>query len=303
MAFERKYKSKVFFPASKEPFTFSRSKIDLFTECPRCFYLDARLGVKRVSGPSFTLNNAVDELLKREFDIHRTAQSLHPFLKEYGLDALPFNDERMEEWRDALRRGIKTHHEETNLILRGGVDDVWINPKGELIIVDYKATSKKEGPKTEDDLYPSYKRQIEIYQWLFRRNGFKVSPTAYFVYVNGKSDAEAFDGKLEFDVELIPYVGDDSWVEPVIFKMKETLMSDEIPPMGTAFGGGPCDFCTYREAAGNAFKQHVIGNKKTENKEQKEENRKQKTPASAKASAGKKKTKENEKEITTESLF
>ena len=294
MAFERKYKSKVFDPASSEPFTFSRSKIDLFTECPRCFYLDARLGVKRVSGPSFTLNNAVDELLKREFDTHRTAQSIHPFLKAYGLDALPFNDERMEEWRDALRRGIKTHHEETNLILRGGVDDVWINPQGELIIVDYKATSKKEGPKTADDLYPSYKRQIEIYQWLFRRNGFKVSPTAYFVYVNGKSDAEAFDGKLEFDVELIPYTGDDSWIEPVIFGMKEALMSDEIPPMGTAFGGGPCDFCTYRESAGNAFKQHVKG--KTAQKESKKEE-------IPKIKETKKKKKEDEKEITTESLF
>ncbi len=32
-------------PASKEPFRLSRSKIDLFLECARCFYLDRRLGV------------------------------------------------------------------------------------------------------------------------------------------------------------------------------------------------------------------------------------------------------------------
>lgn len=254
--------SKTFDPHSSEPFKLSRSKLDLFTDCPRCAYLDLRLGVKRVSGPSFTLNNAVDELLKREFDTHRANGTTHPLLKAYGLDAVPLDDPRMEEWRDALRRGISTLHEETNLILRGGVDDIWVNKDGELMVVDYKATSKKEGPSTTDDLYDAYKKQVEIYQWLFRRNGFKVSPTAYFVYVNGISDAEAFDGKLEFDVKLIAYKGNDGWVEGALKELKAMLMSDEIPKVGKAFNGGPCDYCTYREAAGKALAaQHAVSKK------------------------------------------
>lgn len=232
----------------------SRSKLDLFTECPRCAYLDMRLGVKRPSMPSFTLNNAVDELLKREFDIHRAKGSKHPLMEKYGLDAVPLADERLEEWRDALRRGISYLHEPTNLLIRGGIDDVWVNPEGELIIVDYKATSKKIGPNSEDDLYDSYKRQLEIYQWLFRRNGFTVSPTVYFVYVNGRADRAAFDGKLDFDVELIPYSGSDGWVEPAIFGLKDMLMSEEIPPIGTSFGGGPCEYCSYRESAGKILR-------------------------------------------------
>lgn len=247
-----KYPSRggLFDPSSAEPFKVSRSKLDLFTECRRCSYLDLRLGVKRPSMPAFTLNNAVDELLKREFDIHRARASQHPLLKRYGLDAVPLDDERMAEWRDALRRGIAYLHEPTNILLRGGIDDVWVNPAGEFIIVDYKATSKKVGPSTEEDLYDSYKRQMEIYQWLFRRNDFAVSPTGYFVYVNGKSDAEAFDGKLEFDIELIPYTGSDTWVEPAIYDLKKMLMSEEIPEIGISFGGGPCEYCTYRENAG-----------------------------------------------------
>jgi hypothetical protein len=244
------WKSKTFDPASAEPFTISRSKVDLFTECRRCSYLDLRLGVKRPSMPSFTLNNAVDELFKREFDVHRVNGTTHPLMKAYGLDAVPFQDPRMDEWRDALRRGIKTHHLPSNFILRGGIDDAWVTPSGELIIVDYKATSKKEGPKTEDDLYDSYKKQMEVYQWLFRQNGFKVSPTGFFVYANGNSDAKAFDGKLEFDITLIPYAGSDAWVEGALMQMRETLASDEIPEIGISFGGGPCEFCTYREAAG-----------------------------------------------------
>lgn len=238
----------------------------MFTECPRCSYLDLRLGVKRPSTPSFTLNNAVDELLKREFDVHRANGTIHPLLTAYGLNAVPLKDDRLDEWRDALRRGVKTHHIKSNLIVRGGIDDVWVNPEGELIVVDYKATSKKEGPKTEDDLYDSYKKQVEVYQWLFRQNGFSVSPTAYFVYVNGKSDAKAFDGKLEFDVELIPYTGNDSWVEPTLIRMRETLQSNEIPEVGTSFGGGPCEHCGYRESAGKVLMKHVKENKTKESK-------------------------------------
>ncbi|MEK9160789.1 MAG: PD-(D/E)XK nuclease family protein [Patescibacteria group bacterium] len=247
------WKSKTFDPKSSEPFTLSRSKIDTFTECRRCSYLDLRFGVKRPSGPSFTLNNAVDELFKKEFDVHRANGTKHPLSEKYGVDAIPFKDNRLEEWRDALRRGIKTHHEKTNLIIRGGIDDVWCTPSGELIIVDYKATSKKEAPTTADDLYPSYKKQIEIYQWLFRQNGFQVSPTGYFVYANGITDRKAFDAKLEFDINLVAYTGDDAWVEPMLGELKETLASDELPPVGTAFGGGPCDFCTYREEAGKVL--------------------------------------------------
>jgi len=243
-----------FDPTDTKPFKVSRSKIDIFCECQRCAFLDFKLGVKRVSGPSFTLNNAVDELFKREFDVHRAAGTTHPLMKAYGLDAVPFADERMDEWRDALRKGIGYLHAPTNLFIRGGIDDVWINPAGELIIVDYKATSKKVGPSSEDDLYDSYKRQMEIYQWLFRMNNFKVSPTGYFVYANGKSDKEAFDAKLEFDIELIPYTGSDAWVEGAVIDLKKMLLSDEIPPIGTAFGGGPCDYCTYRENAGKALK-------------------------------------------------
>lgn len=238
---------------SQEPFRISRSKLDLFTECPRCAFLEMRLGVKRPSIPAFTLNNAVDELLKREFDTHRSAKSKHPLLNKYGIDAVPLDDDRIEEWRDALRRGISYLHKPTNIQLRGGIDDIWVTSTEEFIIVDYKATSKKVGPTSEDDLYDQYKRQMEIYQWLFRQSGFIVSSTGYFVYVNGRSDAEAFDGKLEFDVALIPYTGSDAWVEPKLFELKEMLMSDDIPPIGISFGGGPCDYCTYRESAGKSL--------------------------------------------------
>jgi hypothetical protein len=239
----------IFDPASSEPFKISRSKLDLFLNCPRCFYLDRELGVGRPPGFPFSLNSAVDALLKKEFDIHRVAGTAHPLMERYGIDAVPFRHEKMEQWRDSLRRGIQYLHEETGLLLTGGVDDVWANPGGELLIVDYKATSKSGEVSLDADWQIGYKRQMEIYQWLFRKNGFAVSRTGYFVYCNGDADKEAFDGKLEFDVKVIPYVGDDGWIEGALFDAKACLMSPTLPQSAEE-----CDYCRYvaavREVSG-----------------------------------------------------
>src|SRR3989344_7993364 len=75
---KKRFGSGPFNPSSGEPYKVSRSKIDLFTECERCAYLDMRLGGKRPSMPAFPLNNAGDELLKPEFDVHRVRGGKHP---------------------------------------------------------------------------------------------------------------------------------------------------------------------------------------------------------------------------------
>ena len=233
----------MFEPASPAPFRLSRSKIDLFLECPRCFYLDRRLGVGRPPGFPFSLNSAVDALLKKEFDVHRAAGTPHPFMKTYKIDAVPFAHEKMDEWRDSLRAGVTYVDPKTNFNVTGGVDDIWVNPAGELIVVDYKATAKAGEVSLDAEWQDGYKRQMETYQWLLRKNGFKVSSVGYFVYVNGKLDAEAFDGKLEFSVKLIPYEGDPAWLEPTLVKAKACLMEDSIPE-----ADDDCDYCRYRFA-------------------------------------------------------
>jgi CRISPR/Cas system-associated exonuclease Cas4 (RecB family) len=233
----------IFDPASSEPFVISRSGIDLFVSCPRCFYIEKRLGTGRPPGFPFTLNSAVDTLLKKEFDMHRAEGSAHPLMEAYGIDAVPYADDRLDEWRDSLRRGIRYHHKPTNLLVRGGVDDVWVAPSGELYIVDYKATSKTQEVTLDAEWQDGYKRQMEIYQWLFRKNGFKVSSTGYFVYCNGTTDREAFDARLEFDIKVIPYTGSDAWVENVLMNLHSALTSDIIPSKSA-----DCDYCAYFEA-------------------------------------------------------
>ncbi|HYF10490.1 MAG TPA: PD-(D/E)XK nuclease family protein [Candidatus Paceibacterota bacterium] len=224
----------------------SRSKIDLFIECPRCFYLDNKLGTGRPRGPSFTLNIAVDALLKKEFDVHRANGSTHPLMKAYGVDAVPLADPRMDLWRDNFK-GVEYKDAETGLVICGAVDDIWKSPEGELIVVDYKATSKDGRIETlaDSSWEAQYQRQMGVYQWLLRKNGFPVSETGYFVYANAGKDKEAFDAQLEFEITLVPCEGETGWIDETLPKIKACLESGTLPKIGER-----CEYCPYREAAG-----------------------------------------------------
>lgn len=236
-------RNKPYGPGQSAVFKLSRSKIELFTQCPRCFWLDARLKIKRPSSPPFRINSAVDELLKKEFDVYRQKKEPHPWMTDNQIKAVPMQHADLDKWRHNFT-GVTALHKPTNLHIFGAIDDVWIADTGELIVVDYKATAKAGEVSLDADWQISYKRQLEVYQWLLRQNGFKVSDTGYFVYTNGRLDLDGFFDKVEFRTKIIPYTGSDDWVEPTIFKMKECLEGD-MPAVGTAAMGGECDFCLY----------------------------------------------------------
>lgn len=229
---------------SDAPFKISRSKIELFIECPRCFYLDRVLGISRPSFPPFTLNNTVDLLLKKEFDLLRKKGESHELMKKYQIQAVPFDHPEIDTWRDNFR-GKEYKHEGTNLIIFGAVDDIWVNKEGELIIVDYKSTSTEKTVTLEGEFKQGYKRQVEIYQWIFRKSGFKVNNTAYFVFANAGKNREKFDGILEFDLSIVTHDGNSSWVENKIFEIKKCLDSKKVPDSLEN-----CQYCLYRETAG-----------------------------------------------------
>lgn len=239
----------IFDPKSKEPFKLSRSRLERFMKCPCCFYLDRRLGVDQVSGPAFTLNSATDTLLKKEFDVCRAKGKAHPLMLKYKVNAVPFQHANIDVWRENFK-GVQYLHKPTNLLITGAVDDVWVDPKGNLIVVDYKSTSTSKVIDLNDGTpwKDGYKRQMEIYQWLLRQNGFKVNDTGYFVYVNADTGKDAFDGKLIFDEQIIAHKGDDGWVEQCIIDAHSCLMKKKAPKASEG-----CEWCAYRAAASEAL--------------------------------------------------
>jgi hypothetical protein len=223
-------------------FKMSRSKLELFMSCSRCFYLDRKCGIKRPEGYSLTLYNTIDILLKKEFDIYRALQEPHPEIKRNGIYAVPYAHPMLAQWRDPYK-GIQYAVPNTNILLTGAVDDLWFDLKfGDIIVVDYKATSWNGAININASWQDGNKRQLEIYQWLLRKNDLEVSKTAYLLYCNGKSDADFFNNQLKFEMSLMPYIaeGDGSWVEDMVVRAYECLQSDVVPEPNET-----CKHCCY----------------------------------------------------------
>ncbi len=234
---------------SKIPFNLSRSKIDFFLECPQCFYLDRKLGIVRPDMPGWSLNSAVDVLLKNEFDLLREQKKPHKLMLDYKIDAIPFFHPDLAIWRDDnnKRIGASILHKETNLNICGIIDDIWINTKNqELYIVDYKSTSTEYPISLDSEYKLGYKRQMEIYQWIFKKMGFNVSNTGFFLFANATKNRPGFHSKLEFETSIIPYNGDISWIESTILNIKKCLNSNQIPKSSEN-----CQHCQYRKLINN----------------------------------------------------
>jgi len=218
----------------------SRSKLELFLECPRCFWLDLRQGIKRPPPAPYTINSAIDYLLKEEFDVHRAKKTRHPVMEANQIDAVPYQHEQLSKWRHNFT-GVQFEHEPTDFLVYGAVDDVWVDPKGKLIVVDYKATGAKQY-----QIYDSYRRQMEIYQWLLAQNGFDVSPVGYFVFAQVNKGGGFGNGAamLAFDLFVEPLVGDHSWVEQGLKSARKTLDAPKMPEATPT-----CEHCLYRGKA------------------------------------------------------
>lgn len=195
----------VYDPLKSEPYELSRSRIENFVKCPACFYLE--------------------------------------LLKANGLESLiPLEDDRFERWTNSPQFGLEgyfnTVHEETNLKVGGGLDDVWLNTEtGQVHLVDYKSTSQKSPGKemTLDDWWKaSYKRQMDFYIWVMRRLDLNTSDTGYFLYCDGDRFTNVnslhYDGAtMHFRMTLLAYESDLSWIEPTLRQIKELLHAEECP--------------------------------------------------------------------------
>ena len=235
----------LFKPGAAKPFNLSRTRIENFLNCARCFYVDRRLGVGPPSGPPFNINIAVDHLLKKEFDAYRGRGEPHPYMVQARIDAIPYEHPNLDAWRENFK-GVRYVHSPSSFEVSGAIDDLWQERgTGKLIVADYKATAKDSEVGIEADWQISYKRQMEFYQWLLRQNGFDVSNTGYFVYCNGDRSQDRFDGVVRFKVSIIPYTGNAAWVEPALMAARSCLEADTPPPATQG-----CEQCAYLDDIG-----------------------------------------------------
>ena len=208
----------------------------MYRKCPRCFWLLKRHGVEQPDSFPFTLNNAMDFLVKRWFDQYRSRGELPPPLQAHGLKGRLFPDQaKLDEWRNN-RKGIRWTDGLTGVTLYGAVDDIFEFPDGSLAVIDYKASGSAEGK-----VYPSYLFQLETYTYLLQRLGFKTASTGYLSYFLAVKDQE-FSGQLPFRAVVREAELNPSGVVDCFRAAVSLAGSDSMPKPGQE-----CDLCRFTE--------------------------------------------------------
>lgn len=162
-------------------------------DCPRCFWLDKIKGIKRPAGIFPSLPSGMDFAIKRYFDLFRDRKVIPPELEETGCEL--FSDKVLKTWRRNYG-GIRFTDPNTDVELMGAVDDILIK-NGKLIVIDYKT----RGFPLKEDTQKYYRHQMDIYNFLLRKNGFKTEDFGYLLFYY--PDEFHLDGKFSFFKELV----------------------------------------------------------------------------------------------------
>lgn len=210
------------------PHTLSPTALNLFKECPRCFWLQYRHSIKRPSGPFPSLPNGMDKILKEYFDNCAKEKQLPPELKKIDENFGFFDDfEKLSEWRNPFR-GLRWEDSKGN-VLRGAIDNL-LTKENEFVIVDFKT----RGFPLKGDLPIQYNLQISTYSYLLLQNGYSPSKIAYiFLLYPIKCET---GNLVRFQIETIPINVNLNIVEET-FNSAITTLSRDNPPLFE------CKFC------------------------------------------------------------
>ena len=208
---------------NNKPIKLSPSSLNLYLECPHCFWLEKRRGIKRPPPYPYALNMAVDVLLKEEFDRYRAENKPHPLILAHKIPAKLFSNQNLlNQWRSNFA-GLRYFDSELEATLFGAVDDVLEFEDGKLAAMDYKSTGSAVAT-----IYDRFQLQMDIYTYLLEKNGFLTPKKGYLAfYIVDKGNG--FGDRLPFRKELHEIDTNPSDV-PEIFKEAVALLRREMPP-------------------------------------------------------------------------
>ncbi|MBI4441131.1 PD-(D/E)XK nuclease family protein [Candidatus Woesearchaeota archaeon] len=137
---------------------------------------------------------------------------------------------QLSEWRNSFK-GIRWKDSEGNLV-RGAIDDLLVH-EGKLTIIDYKT----RGFPIKEDAASRYQHQMDIYNFLFRKNGFATEDYALLVFYYPK---EMTAQGVVFTTEFVRLETSVTNAESFLSSALETL-HEPIPPPSE-----DCTFCSWK---------------------------------------------------------
>jgi hypothetical protein len=209
--------------ASEKAIQLSPNSLNLYLECPHCFWLDKKLGIKRPPPYPYALNSAVDILLKEEFDNYRMRNEPHPLLLENNIQAKLFHNQKLlNQWRNNLS-GIRYFDKEIGATIFGAVDDILEFPDGKLAALDYKSTGSRVA-----NVYDRFQLQMDTYTFLLEKNGFLTPKKGYLAFYIVDKD-KGFIDRLPFRKEIYEIETNPEDIYE-IFKDAVTALKQLAPP-------------------------------------------------------------------------
>jgi hypothetical protein len=215
------------------PYKFSPSSLSLLKDCPRCFWLHFNKNIKRPDGIFPSLPSGMDKILKVHFDVFMKKGDLPPELKELDGEVKLFEDEDLlKVWRSNFK-GIRWTDNKGNLF-RGAVDNILVKGK-KLIVLDYKT----RGYPLKEDTANHYQDQLDIYNFLLRKNNRETEDYAYLLFYHPNKVNE--NGDVDFHAELVKMKISVKNAES-IFERALSILEKEIPK-----SSGECGYCEWIE--------------------------------------------------------
>lgn len=204
--------------------------LNLFRECPRCFWLHYNEKVHRPRGIFPSLPNGMDLVIKDYFDKYRG--ELPPEIKDKVVGQLMPDVDLMNKWRD-WRTGLEYHDEKRDAVLFGALDDC-LAKEDYYIPLDYKTRgfSPKDG-----DSEKYYQTQLDTYALLLSENGYKTKDFAYLIYYYPEEVKE--DGIVKFNIKPVK-VNTDLERAKKTFEDAVGLLRGPIPKQHS-----DCDYCSW----------------------------------------------------------
>lgn len=217
----------------EKPIKISPSSLNLYRECPRCFWLQLNEGIRRPEHPSSTLPMGIDLTLKQYFDHWRKKNEVPPLLHGKMPGKLLADQALVSRFRS---RSFEWYDAESDAHFTGILDDAIQLDDGSVVPLDNKT---KGFPPREPHI--AHVTQMSAYTLILRENGFKTKNLAYLIYwfLNHKSfDLEK---PLHFNVavEEIQTRPDDV---KEIFHAAAASLRGPMP-----LSNIECGFCNYRE--------------------------------------------------------
>ena len=211
----------------------SPSTLNLFLECPRCFWMDKVKGIKRPRGIFPSLPGGMDRVIKLHFDDFRQKNSLPPELNDQNFEGIKlFPDQaKLELWR-SWRTGLE-YQDTDSSILSGALDDLLV--KGDRYIpFDYKT---KGSPTTEADAIKYYQNQLDCYALLLDANRLPTAGFAYLLYYSPKSVGA--NGAVQFELQALKIPTDVERARAT-FRKAVALLKGQVPSAGSQ-----CEHCNW----------------------------------------------------------